>query len=244
MLNLKKLYYSLLASVNLSTWWPADSRFEILLGVILTQNTAWKNVVASINNLRDYGLLDISNFLDCKKEIIEGLIRPSGFMKAKSACLLEIGRAFYLYDEIYKKYDYYKLRTELLKIKGIGVESADSICLYVYEHPCFIYDKYALRTLASAQLIPMELNYSQAKIFFDKFYYSSEFTLEEARKFHGLIVDANKEAQIWGRTVAGKDYIDSLYTGGIICDKSMPIFLDAKWGMKCIASYLKYKGII
>lgn len=192
---LRELYKFLKLNVEMSRWWPAESRFEIFVGVVLTQNTAWSNVEKSLANLRKAGLLEAKNLLDSSDEILQEHIRPSGFMRAKSGYLKELGRAFFYYDENFRKLDYCDLRRRLLEIKGIGEESADTLCLYAYDKSCFIYDKYGLRLLEICNFIETGLKYRQAKRLFDEIYYGADFSFEEAKALHGLIVDANKFSQ-------------------------------------------------
>ena len=132
-------------------WWPAKSPFEVAVGAILTQRTSWSNVEKSIEAMRKEGILAPAAILSVGRKRIEQLIRPSGFYRQKTDYLVEF--ASYVEREyggeilamLSKPPD--KLRTELLKVRGIGPETADSILLYALAIPSFVVDAYAMRVL-------------------------------------------------------------------------------------------------
>ncbi|MHA1596306.1 MAG: endonuclease III domain-containing protein [Candidatus Asgardarchaeia archaeon] len=140
----KKLY----DSFGPQKWWPGDSKLEMVLGAILTQRTSWKNVEKAINRLKERGLIDLKKLHAIDLEELSHLIRPSGFYREKarrikslvSYIMREYGR---LEDFLGK--DLKELRNELISIKGIGDETADSIILYAAEKPTIVIDGYCLR---------------------------------------------------------------------------------------------------
>jgi DNA-3-methyladenine glycosylase III (EC 3.2.2.-) len=127
-------------------WWPADSDFEMMIGAILVQNTNWKNAEAAIRLLKP----DLTPQRLDRLEIWElaERIRPSGYYNVKARRIRAFLDWFRQYDfdigPLQTK-DMNTLRSELLSIKGIGRETADSILVYVFQHPVFIVDAYARR---------------------------------------------------------------------------------------------------
>ncbi|MGD0211837.1 MAG: hypothetical protein ABSB87_01310 [Terriglobales bacterium] len=132
-------------------WWPAQSRFEVIVGVYLTQNTAWTNVEKALHNLRKARLLTISGFRRTPLGELEQWIRPSGYFRQKAARLKTFVRFL---DERYGgslarmfAQPTADLRDELLSLHGVGPETADSILLYAGNHPVFVVDAYTRRIL-------------------------------------------------------------------------------------------------
>lgn len=135
----------MLAIMGPQGWWPADSKFEIILGAILVQNTNWKNVEKSLANIKsvtDFAPEEVSK-LD--KEHLISLIRPSGFYKNKSKAIMDVFQWLQEYNfdlEKIKKVYQGKLRQRLLSLHGIGEETADVLLLYVFAEKVFVADKY------------------------------------------------------------------------------------------------------
>jgi endonuclease-3 related protein len=148
-MNLTLIYLKLLKSFGKQNWWPADSKFEILLGAILTQQTTWRNVEAVIRKLKMKGLLTPHSLASTPVEEVERLIRQTGFFRQKAQRLLNISKYLLttyqgsmeaLFDQPTTS-----LRTELLSLKGVGLETADSIMLYAGDKLTFPIDAYTLR---------------------------------------------------------------------------------------------------
>ena len=156
--TLKKLFQLLYSHFGPQHWWPGESELEIIIGAVLTQNTAWKNVEKAIDNLKSAGKMDFNSLHSASEEEIAQLIRPSGFFRLKSKRLKNLIN--YLYEnggiEALKKRQLKSLREELLKIPGIGPETADSIILYALEKPVFVVDAYTRRILKRIGLIEQE----------------------------------------------------------------------------------------
>ncbi len=143
MKKIHSLYKQLLKKFGPQFWWPADSDYEVVLGAILTQNTNWKNVEKAILNLKNANKLDENEILEIKINELEELIRPSGFYKQKAERLkLATNKWLELKN---KKLSIEELRKELLSVKGIGKETADSIILYAFHKPIFVIDTYTRR---------------------------------------------------------------------------------------------------
>ena len=190
---MRDLFELLEAQVPAGVWWPGNSRFEIALGAVLTQNTAWVNVETAISNLGEAGLLDPKRLLAADVETVKGLIRPAGYFNTKTGYLKNLTTWWINHDEQAQSLPTDVLRAELLKVRGVGEETADDLLLYVYERPVFIYDLYARRLLAAAGYGEHK-TYQAAKRALDPLVDQAGFTVSEAAKFHGLIVDAGKLA--------------------------------------------------
>ncbi len=175
-------------------WWPAESPFEVAVGAILTQNTAWKNVEKALSNIRERGLLDPHALLRLKDEELARLIRPAGYYNIKSKRLksfLEWLNGRTGGDiELLKEVETWKLREELLGIKGIGPETADSILLYALEKPVFVVDAYTIRALSRHDIIDQEAGYHQVQeLFMDNLPVDAALFNE----FHALFVALGKD---------------------------------------------------
>ena len=175
-------------------WWPAETKFEILVGGVLTQNTTWTSVEKSLENLRKRGLLDPMRLAGVKPDELETLIRPSGFMRAKSQYLKNLTEWYIKTDARAGEIDTPTLRNSLLRVPGVGEETADDILLYAYDRPVFIFDTYARRLLVAAGLGEFR-TYRQAKQVCDAAWRVEGFTVAELAIFHGLVVQAGKDAR-------------------------------------------------
>lgn len=159
MLTPIKLHQLLSSHFGELHWWPhdadyhqdqnSDARFEIMIGAILTQNTAWSNVEKALLNLKAAHLLEIRSLSKVNLSTLSEAIRPSGYYNQKTARLKELSS--YLLDNYDGNLDLFfskktpELREELLSLKGIGPETADSMLLYAGGHPIFVVDSYTKR---------------------------------------------------------------------------------------------------
>ncbi len=175
-------------------WWPGETPFEVMIGAILTQNTNWKNVERAIANLKSAGVLDPHAMLSLEPSILAELIRPAGYFRIKTGRL----RSFLTYFvECYdgsvprmaaRPLD--ELRPELLAVKGIGPETADSILLYALKKPVFVIDAYTKRILSRHGLCSEDDGYSELQEFFmDRL--CSDIPLYN--EYHALIVEVGKK---------------------------------------------------
>ena len=144
-------------------WWPAEDPFEVMVGAILTQSTAWRNVEKAISNLKTAGVLSPVKLRSLGTMEIAVLIRPSGYYNAKSRKLKALaewlGDGYG--DDIARMsaQDTDKLRRHLLSVYGVGPETADSIILYVANQPVFVIDAYTRRIITRMGLAPGEESY-------------------------------------------------------------------------------------
>ena len=175
-------------------WWPADSPFEVMVGAILTQNTAWKNVEKAIRNLKTYDLLDARKIHELDQDTLALAVKPAGTYNLKAARLKGFV-AWFLerFDgdvERMKQSTPDRLREELLEVKGIGPETADAILLYALGMPVFVVDAYTYRVLTRHELALDEATYEDMKEYFER-NLPRDATLYN--DFHALIVSVGKE---------------------------------------------------
>ena len=146
--TVEKLFYTLLEHYGPQHWWPCRSgaRWEIIAGAILTQNTAWTNVEKAIGNLLAADIMSPQKVLKTSDEKLQELIRPAGFFKQKCAYLKAMAQFIIANEpELEKSDDVWTLRKQLLEVKGVGRETADSILLYAFDKPIFVIDAYTRR---------------------------------------------------------------------------------------------------
>jgi len=188
--RLISIYDLLLNRYGHRRWWPAETPFEVCVGAILTQNTNWGNVEKAIANLKRERLLTPQALLDLPQETLAQVIRPAGFFNVKSARL----KAFvtWLFERYNGKLedmfagDWQELREELLRVKGIGRETCDSILLYAGGKPTFVVDAYTGRVFSRLGLLPAGAEYETVRSFF-----MANLPADAAlfNEYHALIVE-------------------------------------------------------
>jgi len=142
-----QVYHRLHQHYGAQDWWPADTPFEMMVGAILTQNTSWQQVETAIAQLKSADCLSPAAIEACDLQLLETLIRPSGFFRQKSTRLVALARFYHTHGGIAGLRDMppEKLRLRLLSVHGIGAETADSILLYAIHQPFFVVDTYTRR---------------------------------------------------------------------------------------------------
>jgi len=199
MASVLSLYTRLLSEYGPQHWWPADSQYEVVVGALLTQNTNWRNVEKAIANLKDAGVLSPEAILKTRNPELEALIRPSGFYRQKAERLKLLTAK---YAEILGR-DSPPTREELLEVKGVGKETADSILLYAFGLPYFVIDAYTRRFCAHHRLFEGK-EYDDYRSFFES---SLPRSVPLYREYHALIVEWGKDRGIREgkeKTKAGK----------------------------------------
>lgn len=196
-LSFRELFELLTAQVEAGIWWPGETRFEIALGAVLTQNTAWTNVERALGNLREAGLLHPQGILAVDEAHLGELVRPCGYWRTKTTYVKTLTAWFVVHDSRAQGLPTDDLRAELLTLRGIGAETADDLLLYVYNRPVFIYDLYARRLLGAAGFGDFQ-TYERARTALDSRVATCDFSVTELATFHGLIVDAGKIARSLG----------------------------------------------
>ncbi len=191
--QLRHIYDRLLQRYGELGWWPADTPFEVMVGAVLTQNTAWTNVERAIANLKQAGVLHQDGILALAREELAELIRPSGYYNLKAErlhnlCrfLAENGGETYL-----RETDTATARERLLFIKGVGAETADDILLYALERPVFVIDAYTRRIFSRLGLLQGDEPYDEIRLGFEQALGAHVLLYKE---YHALIVRHAKEA--------------------------------------------------
>jgi endonuclease-3 related protein len=171
-LQIRTYYRTLFRAWGPQHWWPARSRFEVIVGAYLTQNTAWTNVEKALANLRAARVLTVSGIRTSSLPELEGLIRPAGYFRQKAKRLKLFVRFL---DQQYNgsltklfARPTEKLREELLGLQGIGPETADSILLYAGNHPVFVVDAYTRRILTRHFALSENADYEEIKKLFEE----------------------------------------------------------------------------
>jgi endonuclease-3 related protein len=174
-------------------WWPAETPFEVCVGAILTQNTAWTNVERAISALNTAHILSPQGLLDCEPQRLAELIRPAGYFNVKSRRLKEF--VAWLFDrhggslERMFAGEWRELRKELLTVRGIGPETCDSILLYAGHKPTFVVDAYTRRLFHRLGLLPERAGYDETRgLFMDNL--PPDVPL--FNEYHALIVEQCK----------------------------------------------------
>jgi endonuclease-3 related protein len=189
---LMSIYNKLYKFFGPQHWWPAKTKFEVMVGAILTQNTAWQNVEKAIKNLRKNKLLSYDKMLNLPYNKLASLIKSCGYYNIKSKRvknLLNYIRKKGGLDKFLKQ-EPYILRKQLLSIKGIGEETADSILLYAANLAFFVVDAYTKRILLRHKLVKEGLDYASVqKIFMDNLEHNAKLFNE----YHALLVKLGKE---------------------------------------------------
>jgi endonuclease III related protein len=171
-LELGRYYDALYEAWGPQHWWPAETRFEVIVGAYLTQNTAWINVERALANLRAAEALSIEGIRAIKLTHLERLIRPSGYFRQKSKRLKTFvafldNRYGGSLDQLFSR-PTDELREELLALNGVGPETADSILLYAANHPVFVVDAYTRRILDRHKIFPEKTAYEEIRQLFER----------------------------------------------------------------------------
>jgi len=190
---LEKIYQRLYSKFGPQKWWPARTRFEVIVGAILTQNTNWGNVEKAIENLRRAGLLAPQRLQDISLAELASLIKPAGYFNIKAKRLKNFIEFFYQeYNgqlNMMAQEETNVLRKKLLGVNGIGPETADSILLYACDKPIFVVDAYTKRILSRHNLISPDSDYhSIQKLFMENLQNNRKMFNE----YHALTVHLGK----------------------------------------------------
>lgn len=188
------LYRALYKSFGRQRWWPADSAFEVMVGAILTQNTNWANVEKAISKLRRHKLLNAHslNLLSIRR--LANLIRSAGYYNIKAVRLKEFLR--FLSEDCsfdinrLSRRNVGTLRRDLLAVKGIGPETADSMLLYALNKPVFVVDAYTKRILSRHSFIDEDASYEGVQ---NLFMQNLPKDVKLFNEFHALLVRLGKD---------------------------------------------------
>jgi endonuclease-3 related protein len=191
--DLLAIYEGLLAAYGDQGWWPGDTAFEIMVGEVLTQNTAWTNVEKAIANLKAAGVLHPEAMLALPEERLATLIRPSGYYNIKAGRLKNLCRflAEAGGEAALRRLPTRALRNAVLAVNGVGPETADDILLYAFERPVFVIDAYTRRLLQRYGLATGKESYEELRRGFEE---ALGPDVPLYQQYHGLIVQHAKAA--------------------------------------------------
>jgi endonuclease-3 related protein len=194
-MTLQWVYERLYGHFGPQHWWPGETPFEVMVGAILTQNTAWSNVEKAIANLRANNALNAEAIAAAPLAQLAEWLRPSGYFNVKaerlqSFCrwLLEPGRRQQL-EQLATD----ELRHALLSVKGVGRETADDMVLYAFDRPVFVIDAYTRRLFSRLGLITGEEGYETLRALVEEAFGRSQEQTALFNEFHALIVAHAKE---------------------------------------------------
>jgi endonuclease-3 related protein len=191
---LSRYYFALQKRFGPQQWWPARTRLEVILGAILTQNTAWHNATLALRNLRQSGLLTWQALRRAGLPAIEACVRPAGFYRQKARTIRSfvdwldrqhagsLHRLLSLPAEV--------LRRRLLDLRGLGEETVDAILLYAAQRPLFVADAYTRRVLARHGLVSAAADYHETQEFLHARLPRHAPLYNE---FHALLVEVGKK---------------------------------------------------
>jgi len=192
--QLKEIYQLLFDRFGPQHWWPGETQFEIIAGAVLTQNTNWANVKKAMANLKSAHLLTPEKLYHLDLSQLAELIRPAGYYNIKAKRLKNfVNWLFHKYDgQLTNLEDLNtdQLRAELLAIKGIGPETADSILLYAFNRKIFVIDAYTARIACRHGLIQPDADYEQLQELFQSNLPADSQLFNE---YHALLVRLGKE---------------------------------------------------
>jgi len=167
---LMRYYRAMRDALGPRDWWPANTPFEVCVGAVLVQNTAWTGVKKALANLDDAGALDPASLYALPESRLQELIRPAGYFRLKAARLknlLEYLRNSCGFDlGVLAQRPMEELREELLQVRGVGPETADSILCYALKKLTFVVDAYTRRILSRHGLVPEDIPYEELREFF------------------------------------------------------------------------------
>lgn len=188
-----QVYIKLLKQYGCQHWWPADTPFEVMVGAILTQNTAWANVERAIANLKSHSCLDPQQILATPLPTLAEWLKPSGYFNIKAQRLCNFCRWYVAAGEFSRLslLDTKTLRKALLAINGIGPETADDILLYAFARPVFVIDAYTRRIFTRLQLTKDSAGYETLRAEFENNLKTDAAVFNE---YHALIVRHAKES--------------------------------------------------
>jgi len=192
--KLTEIYQLLFDRFGPQHWWPGQTQFEIIAGAILTQNTNWANVEKAITNLKAADRLTPAKLYRFDLSKLAELIRPAGYYNIKAKRLKNfVNWLFENYDgklANLETLDTERLRVELLAVRGIGRETADSILLYALERAIFVVDAYTARIAFRHQLIEPDADYERLRELFQS---NLPQDIQLFNEYHALLVRLGKE---------------------------------------------------
>ena len=189
-MSLKQVYERLFKAYGPQHWWPGESPFEVMVGAVLTQNTAWTNVEKAIHNLKLYDALEPGAILAAPHEQLAQWLRPSGYFNIKAQRLKQYCDWYVKQGEYssLSQLETHALRKALLTVKGVGPETADDILLYAFERPVFVIDAYTRRLFSRLGYVSGVEGYEELRHYFEKGLARNPEPVALFNEYHALIV--------------------------------------------------------
>ena len=189
--SIAEVYRALERHYPAQGWWPGDSQFEVMVGAILTQNTAWRNVEKALHGLRCAGCLNLERIQQISAAELAQLIRPAGYFNLKARRLHNL--CHWLGQnggiEVLSRWPTKQLRRGLLSINGVGPETADDILLYAFRRAVFVVDTYTQRLFGRIGLTTGRVDYETLRHQVEREIADGVPALAQ---FHALIVEHAK----------------------------------------------------
>lgn len=197
-----QVYDELLRAYDSQGWWPINNeykkrgilsdaeKFEVIVGSLLTQNTAWTNVEKALNELRKNKCLSLKGILETRHETLAQYIKSSGYNNQKAERLKIVAQFLLQHPlEELQNMETQELRTLLLSVKGIGPETADSIILYAFMKPSFVIDAYTKRIMSRIGLCGKDVSYDELQTLITN---TIDKDVEMYNEYHALLVEHAK----------------------------------------------------
>lgn len=188
-ITVRELFEILQKQLGRQNWWPTKTIEEMLVGMVLIQNTNWKNVDRSLDNLRNKTNFNLDKLLSLSLDDLRELIQPSGFFKNKSIYVRNLLIAYRDNFSDWEKLPTPNLRKKLLSLKGIGNETADVLLLYYFHRSTFVADNYCMKLFKTLNAFEKKPTYMQLKKCVETDF---NYTADEAGEFHALIDEFGK----------------------------------------------------
>lgn len=193
-MSFSDVYDSLHHHYGPQQWWPGETPFEVMVGAILTQNTAWSNVEKAITNLLANNALTPERIRDVSSQQLAEWIKSSGYFNIKAKRLKNYCD-WYLQQggfETLEQLDSATLRSQVLSVNGVGPETADDILLYAFQRPVFVIDAYTRRLFSRLELIDKDAGYEHLREQFEHFFNTRRNKEKLFNEYHALIVNHAK----------------------------------------------------
>lgn len=187
----REVYRQLYERYGPQGWWPAQAPFEVMLGAVLTQNTAWRNVEKALAGLSEAGLTTAEAIAAAPGHSLAAAIRPAGYFNVKARRLKALCRAYLQWGGWpgMDRMDTEALREALLGVHGIGRETADDILLYAFNRPVFVVDAYTRRIFERLGLLETGMGYESIRSCVET---ALEADVGVFNEYHALIVQLGK----------------------------------------------------
>ncbi|MEX0430770.1 endonuclease III domain-containing protein [Spiribacter insolitus] len=186
-----RLFHRLHGALGPQSWWPAESAFEVLVGAVLTQNAAWRNVEQVIDGLRALDWMTPEAILAAPPKALAECLRPSGYYNVKSQRLRAACETWLALggEAGIRSMETASARARLLEVKGLGPESVDDVLLYGFHRPVFVVDAYTRRIFSRIGLVSPRIGYDDLQALFHK---ALAPDVGQFNEFHALIVTIGK----------------------------------------------------